>query len=69
MRPMTLVVNGESIELPDHATIRDVLARFGREDAGVAVAVNLDVVRREDFDAVALASGDRIDVVTAVGGG
>jgi len=66
---MQVTLNGEPVELPDDATIHTVLARFGREDAGVAVAVNLDVIRREDFDATALRDGDRIDIVTAVGGG
>jgi len=67
--PMQVTLNGEPVELPDDATIHTVLAHFGREDAGVAVAVNLDVIRREDFDATSLRDGDRIDIVTAVGGG
>lgn len=66
---MTLTLNGESLELPDGATIRDLLAHYGREDSGVAVAVNLDVVQRRDFDSTVLRDGDRIDIVTAVGGG
>ena len=66
---MTLTLNGEPVELPDGATIRDMLAHYGREDAGVAVAVNLDVVRREEFDSTTLQDGDRVDIVTAVGGG
>lgn len=66
---MTLTLNGEALELPDGATIRDLLARYGRQDSGVAVAVNLDVVQREEFDSTVLRDGDRIDIVTAVGGG
>ncbi len=66
---MNITLNGESHELPDGATIRDLLAQYGRQDSGVAVAVNLDVVRREEFDSTVLRDGDRIDIVTAVGGG
>ncbi len=66
---MTLTLNGELLELPDGSTIRDVLAHFGRQDAGVAVALNLDVVQRSEFGSTILSDGDRIDIVTAVGGG
>jgi sulfur carrier protein len=66
---MRVTLNGEETELPDGATVSDVLVRYGRSDAGVAVAVNLDVVPRKTFADHVLQDGDRIDVVTAVGGG
>ncbi len=66
---MNITLNGESHELPDGATIHNLLAQYGRQDSGVAVAVNLDVVRRDEFDSTVLRDGDRIDIVTAVGGG
>ena len=66
---MTVLLNGEPIELPHGATITDLLAHYGRSDSGVAVAVNYEVVPRQQFTAHALAEGDRVDVVTAVGGG
>ena len=66
---MTVLLNGEPTELPHGATITDLLAHYGRNDSGVAVAVNYDVVPRHQFDTHTLAEGDRVDVVTAVGGG
>ena len=66
---MTVLLNGEPTELPHDATITDLLAHYGRSDSGVAVAVNYEVVPRQQFDAHTLAEGDRVDVVTAVGGG
>jgi sulfur carrier protein len=66
---LTVLLNGETTELPAGATVRDVLARFGRADTGVAVAVNLHVVPRQEHATRELADGDRVDVVTAVGGG
>ena len=66
---MTVLLNGEPTELPHGATVTDLLAHYGRSDSGVAVAVNYEVVPRQQFNAYALAEGDRVDVVTAVGGG
>jgi len=66
---MRITLNGETCDLDDGATVADLLAVFGRDDAGVAVAVNLHVVPRQEFGERLLADGDRVDVVTAVGGG
>jgi sulfur carrier protein len=62
-------VNGEPVELPDGCTVGEVVIRCGRGDAGVAVAKNLDVVPRARWGDETLRDGDRIDIVTAVGGG
>jgi len=64
-----LTLNGEIVEIPDESSITEVLAQYGRDDAGVAVAVNLSVVPRADYAEIQLREGDRVDVVTAVGGG
>ena len=67
---MTLTVNGESREVPDGTSLEDLLLLLevpGRK--GVAVAVNLEVVAHGDRVVKQLVDGDRVDVVTAVGGG
>jgi thiamine biosynthesis protein ThiS len=64
-------VNSEPLELADGATVADLLRKLGRdpdEDA-VAVALNLAVLPRSDYAEQALDDGDRVDLVTAVGGG
>lgn len=76
-----LILNGEPAELPEAATVRDVVARVtGREvtDAGTAadggrlgVACALDeaVVPRSAWARTTVPEGARIDVATAVQGG
>lgn len=66
---MTLLLNGEKTDLPQGSTISDLLVHYGRSDSGMAVAVNLHVVPRQSFSEHRLEEGDRVDVVTAVGGG
>ncbi len=66
---MILLLNGDKTELPQGSTISDLLVLYGRSDSGVAVAVNLDVVPRQSFQTHELKEGDRVDIVTAVGGG
>ena len=66
---MTVTVNGQRWELPDGATLADVLARFGAPSCGVAVALDGAVVPRGSWPGTPLHDDARIDVLTAVQGG
>jgi thiamine biosynthesis protein ThiS len=65
-----LEVNGSPRVLADGATIADLLRELGVDArAGVAVAVDRAVVPRGEHDRRALAEGQKIEVIRAVGGG
>ena len=66
---MNVVVNGAPRELPDGATIADVLALLDAPDRGVAVAIDAEVVPRGEWGGVTLREGVRVEVVQAVQGG
>lgn len=68
---MKVVVNGAATELSPGATVTDVLVSMGRGAApsGVAVAVNGAVVHKGEWSQTLLADDDRLEVLTAVGGG
>ena len=63
-------VNGEKQTISDGSTVRRLLESLGIADReGTAVAVNMEVVPRSSHAAVTLQTGDRIEIVQAVGGG
>ncbi len=62
-------VNGEARELPDGATVASLLAELGVGGARVAVEHNRTIVPRSEHGTVRLAEGDKLEVVTFVGGG
>jgi sulfur carrier protein len=66
---MTVIVNGRPREIPDGATVADVIATVTRAIAGVAVALNDEVVRRAEWPTTAVRDADRLEVLTAVQGG
>ena len=68
---MRVVLNGEQRELDDRASVRDAVVAVGApgEGRGVAVALEGEVVPRGRWDDVALAEGQRVEVVQAVQGG
>lgn len=66
---MRVMVNGEPRDVPDGATVADLLRELGLDPGRVAVERNLEVVRRGAFAATVLAEGDALEIVHFVGGG
>lgn len=66
---MQITVNGEPKNIDADATIAALLERFDLTPQRVAVEVNEQLVKRATFAETTLAEGDRIEIVTLVGGG
>jgi sulfur carrier protein len=66
---LALNVNGRPREMPAGATLADLVRELGLEGKRIAVEVNGTVVSRSRHAATALAAGDRVEIVGAVGGG
>ena len=66
---MKIFINGESEELPDDATVAALVEKFRLVPKRVAVEVNREIVPRASYDQTSLHDGDRVEVVTFVGGG
>ena len=64
-----LVVNGNPTKVPAGSTIRDLLDRLGIRHPAVAVELNAEIQPRERHAAVRLQDGDRLEIVSLVGGG
>jgi sulfur carrier protein len=61
-------LNGQEREVAESATVADLLLALGL-GAGVAVAVDRQVVPRSAHARTALAAGAEVEVIRAVGGG
>ena len=66
---LRLQLNGEPYQLPEGATVLDLVAGLGRDPRTVAVERNGDIVRRAEYGATRLEEGDRLEVVHFVQGG
>ena len=64
-----VTVNGEARELPVGTTVAELVAAATGLTAGVAAAVNGEVVPRRRWPGTQLRDGDQVEVVTAVQGG
>ncbi|MBK8975308.1 MAG: sulfur carrier protein ThiS [Planctomycetes bacterium] len=66
---LRLRVNGEPREVVAPATVADLLAALGVPRTHTAVERNRQIVPKPEFERVALADGDVLEIVTLVGGG
>ena len=62
-------LNGRRREVRDGASVADLVAGLGLRPGMVAVEVNESVVTREDRPSTLLRAGDRVELVTIMGGG
>lgn len=66
---MNLTVNGELRTVPEELTVADLVALCALTPERVAVEVNEELVRRAQHGERILREGDRVEIVTLVGGG
>jgi len=66
---MQIIVNGQTHSVPEGTTVAQLLETLKLPTRHLAVEVNFQVVPRRDHAARRLAEGDRLEIVTLVGGG
>jgi thiamine biosynthesis protein ThiS len=66
---LQITVNGEPKAVAEGATLADLVALLELAPERVAVEVNEHLVRRVAYAQTRLSGGDRVEVVTLVGGG
>lgn len=66
---MQIQLNGDAFEVPAGETVAALLERLDLTGRRVAVELNLEIVPRGQHATTALAEGDRVEVVHAIGGG
>ena len=66
---MKITINGEIKELEEEVNLNRLLELFSLPSQRVAVELNREVVRKQDWENVVVREDDRIEVVHFVGGG
>lgn len=66
---MHIQVNGESRQVREQINVTDLLRDLKLNVERVAVEINLEILDRRDFDARTLQEGDRIEILSFIGGG
>lgn len=69
MSTISVVINGQATSVTVGTTVEKLILDLGLADRKVAVERNRSVVPRASHATTELADGDRLEVVTFVGGG
>jgi sulfur carrier protein len=64
-----IIVNGENKTIDENTTIKALLQELGIEDKTMASAVNMQVVKKEQWETHTLQAGDKVEFLHFVGGG
>ncbi|SHO80425.1 hypothetical protein MNB_SV-15-780 [hydrothermal vent metagenome] len=66
---MKLKVNGEIQDIKDNITINELISTLGIEVKVMAGAVNMKIIKKDDWDSYILKDGDKVEFLDFVGGG
>lgn len=66
---MQMQVNGEQRTVPDGLTVAGLLKELDIRPDRVAIELNLTILDRSEFDRRSLQEGDRIEIISFIGGG
>jgi thiamine biosynthesis protein ThiS len=62
-------INGETRDVADQSTLEDLVRELSLQPQRIAIELNHNVVRRNEWSETVLNSDDRIEIVHFVGGG
>jgi len=66
---MRVVVNGKEMDIKEEMSVLDLLKELKILDKTMAVAVNLEVVKKDDWGKFIIKENDKIEFLNFVGGG
>lgn len=66
---MTLIINGEIKEFSDDSTLQNIITNLQIENKVMAAAVNMNIVKKDDWNNFIPKNGDKIELLQFVGGG
>ena len=66
---LRIQVNGQPRDCRSGSTVGDLLRELEIKTERVAVELNLEILDRKDFDLRSLKQGDRVEILSFIGGG
>ncbi len=66
---MTIIVNGNERTIEEGATLLDLLKKLDLEGKVMAAAVNMEIVKQDQWDVHKLVDSDKLELLDFVGGG
>ena len=69
MNGLSIVLNGESYELPKRVSVLELLELLDLSTKFMAVEINDEIIFRDSWGSYLLNQDDKVELVRAIGGG
>ena len=66
---MNLIINGEEKNIKENSTLQQIITDLKIEDKVMACAVNMEIVKKENWGSFIPKENDKIELLQFVGGG
>ena len=66
---MNIIINGQTKEVKVNITLESLLNELSLNGKVMAAAVNMDIVKQDNWNSYQLNEGDKIELLDFVGGG
>jgi len=66
---MNIIVNGETKTIEPNTTLKQLIITLKIEDKVMAAAVNMQIVKKDNWDNYILEEDDKLELLQFVGGG
>ena len=66
---MNIVVNGEKLNIRENTTISQLLQQLEVKDKVMAVAINMEIVKKEKWETHKIEENNKLELLHFVGGG
>ncbi len=66
---MNIIINGQKREFKSEITLLGLLEELSLEGKVMAAAVNMDIVKQNEWDTYILKDSDKLELLDFVGGG
>tara|TARA_Y100000768_G_scaffold128714_1_gene95555 strand:- start:2962 stop:3165 length:204 start_codon:yes stop_codon:yes gene_type:complete len=64
-----IYLNGNLTEINKDLTVEEFISTQGLNNKMIAVAINMKIIHKKDYDKTIITNGDKIEIVRPVGGG
>lgn len=66
---MNVILNGETRTIPTNSTVAKLIEDLHLANKRIAIELNREILPRHKFESQILSSGDKVEIVRAIGGG
>ncbi len=66
---MNIIINGESREFSENITLQAILNKLFLDGKVMAAAVNMEIIKQDNWASYKLNNGDKLELLDFVGGG